>query len=106
MNHPEQYVNNIVKKVAAAESLSLQCAQQIYYETKYQIGESIGNGSFGEVYKCARYNNSNDLVAIKVEHKSSAFRQLRLEYKVNTKPHLFLSRRTNFSFRSLFDSLK
>lgn len=89
MNHPEQYVNNILKKVPATESISLQCAQQIYYETKYQIGESIGNGSFGEVYKCARYNNSNDLVAIKVEHKSCAFRQLRLEYKVNISHHLF-----------------
>lgn len=91
MNHPKQYVNDkLKKKVPAAESISLQCAQQIYYATKYQIGESIGNGSFGEVYKCARYNNSNDLVAIKVEHKSIAFRQLRLEYNVNIKFYLVL----------------
>lgn len=83
MNNPMPFAINKTKKGPATVSISQQTAQQIYYATKYQIGESIGSGSFGEVYKCARSNNSNDLVAIKVEKKTNAYPQLKHEYEVN-----------------------
>lgn len=96
MNNPKSYNNDRTKLVPATVSISMQSIQQIFYTTEYLIGESIGNGSFGEVYKCVRSNNSNDLVAIKFEKQSNPFRQLRHEYKVNITCHLIFYFSTNF----------
>lgn len=85
MNNPKAGVNSESKKKPAAVPMSLKSARQIWFATDYEIRESIGTGSFGEVYKCSRSDNINDSVAIKVEKHSNPYRQLHHEYKVNEK---------------------
>lgn len=88
MNNPKADVNSESKKMPTAVPTSLKSA--VWFATDYEIwDESIGTGSFGEVYKCSRSDNINDLVAIKVEKHSNPYRQLHHEYKVNRKKCVF-----------------
>lgn len=76
--------NNKVKKLPATVSILRQSDQHLCYATKYRVGDSIGGGSFGDVFKCASSKNNNDLLAIKFEKKANAYPQLYHEYNVNT----------------------
>lgn len=50
-------------------------------EGRFVVGQSIGKGSFGEVYD--GYDNISGMrVAIKFESHSSTYKQLENEYKV------------------------
>lgn len=93
MSDPMSYVNNKVKEVPATVSILPQSDQHFFYATKYRIGDSIGSGSFGEVFKCASSINTNDLLAIKFEKQTNAYPQLRHEYKVTINQQLLLFRR-------------